>query len=416
MGFWTKLLGLEAKSDDPTERVARQRGIVSSAGTRVTAETALQVSTVLACVRVLANGVAQVPFRVYQEDGNGGRVPATEHPLYRVIYRRPNQWQTSHQFRETVMFHVLLTGNAYVFVNRVGSQRRIVELVPIEPNLVQVDQRPDGSIEYRVTSKNGAQQKFPTDAIWHLRGPSWNGWLGLDAVKLARDAIGLSISLEQGQSDFQKNGAQTSGLLSIKEKVSPEKFEFLSKWLDKHSVGGERSNKPLILDQGADYKSFTMSGVDQQLLETRKHQIEEICREFGVMPIMVGHADKTATYASAEQMFLAHVVHSLSPWYHRIEQSADTELLSETDQEEGYYTKFTPNALMRGAANDRANFYKAALGAGGSKGWMTQNEVRSFEELNRSDEPEADMLPQQSGSPQDVPNTDEEDDANADAA
>lgn len=416
MGFWTKLLGLEAKSDDPTERVARQRGIVSSAGTRVTAETALQVSTVLACVRVLANGVAQVPFRVYQEDGNGGRVPATEHPLYRVIYRRPNQWQTSHQFRETVMFHVLLTGNAYVFVNRVGSQRRIVELVPIEPNLVQVEQLPDGSIEYRVTSKNGTQQPFPADAIWHLRGPSWNGWLGLDAVKLARDAIGLSISLEQGQSDFQKNGAQTSGLLSIKEKVSPEKFEFLSKWLDKHSVGGERANKPLILDQGADYKSFTMSGVDQQLLETRKHQIEEICREFGVMPIMVGHADKTATYASAEQMFLAHVVHSLSPWYHRIEQSADTELLSETDQEEGYYTKFTPNALMRGAANDRANFYKAALGAGGTKGWMTQNEVRSFEELNRSDEPEADMLPQQSGAPQDVPNTDEEDDANADAA
>src|SRR5690606_27452958 len=120
--------------------------------------------------------------------------------------------------------------------------------------------------------------------------------------------------------------------------------------------------KPIIVDDAAKYASMAMSAVDQQLIETRKHQIEEICREFGVMPIMVGHADKTATYASAEQMFLAHVVHTLAPWYQRIEQSADVNLLSEEDLAEGYYTKFTPSALMRGAASDRAAFYTAALG------------------------------------------------------
>jgi HK97 family phage portal protein len=160
-------------------------------------------------------------------------------------------------------------------------------------------------------------------------------------------------------------------------------------------IGGDRSHKPLIADQNAKWLSNVMTGVDQQLLETRKHQIEEMCREFRVMPIMVGQSDKAATYASAEQMFLAHVVHTLSPWYQRIEQSADVNLLSEAELAEGLYTKFIPNALMKGAAKDRAEFYAKALGSGGGKGWMTQNDVRALEELDRSDDPDADKLPQQ---------------------
>src|SRR5690554_1130865 len=203
------------------------------------------------------------------------------------------------------------------------------------------------TLEYKVSSDNGGSRTFGADAIWHLRGPSWNTWLGLEAVKLAREAIGLAISLEQGQAEFQKNGAATSGVLSMTQKLSPERFDFLSKWLDKHLPGGERFGKPLVADDGAKWAGTTMSAIDQQLVESRKHQIEEICREFGVMPIMVGHADKTATYASAEQMFLAHVVHTMSPWYQRIEQSADVNLLGEDDLAKGLYTKFTPNALMR---------------------------------------------------------------------
>lgn len=384
MGFWKRMLGIEAKSGDPTLREAEIRGglPMASSGARVTAESALYVSTVLACVRVIANGVSQVPFRVYQEDDKGGREPAKDHPLAKVLYRRPNRWQTSYEFRETLMFHVLLTGNAYVFVNRVGSERKVVELIPIEPKHVSVRQLPDLSLEYRVTADSGAAKTFGADAIWHLRGPSWNGWQGLEVVKLAREAIGLSITLEQGQAEFQKNGARTSGVLATTQKLSPERFEFLSKWLDKHLPGGERFGKPIIVDDGSKYASMGMSAVDQQLIETRKHQIEEICRELGVMPIMVGHADKTATYASAEQMFLAHVVHTLSPWYQRIEQSADVNLLSEDDLEQGFYTKFTPNALMRGAASDRAAFYTAALGTTQQPGWMTKNEVRALEELS----------------------------------
>jgi HK97 family phage portal protein len=150
----------------------------------------------------------------------------------------------------------------------------------------------------------------------------------------------------------------------------------------------------MIADRGASYSPFTMTGVDQQLLETRKLQVEEICREFRVMPIMVGQSDKASTYASAEQMFLAHVVHTLMPWYQRIEQSADVNLLSDEQRKAGFYTKLNPNALMRGAAKDRAEYYAKGLGSGGAKGWMTQNDVRDLEDMDRSDDPKANELPQ----------------------
>ena len=146
-------------------------------------------------------------------------------------------------------------------------------------------------------------------------------------------------------------------------------------------AAADRAGKPMILDNGAKFENTQMSGVDAQHLETRRFQVEEICRAMRVMPIMIGQADKTATYASAEQMFLAHVVHTMMPWYERLEQSADVNLLSDEDRRQGLYTKFNPNALMRGAAKDRGEFYAKALGAGGTPAWMTQDEVRGFEEL-----------------------------------
>ncbi len=378
----------------------------SSSGTSVTVQTALEVSTVLACCRVLANGVSQVPFRVFQDDGDGRRL-ARDHPLYHPLYRRPNPWQTSYEFRETVMFHLVLLGNAFVFVNRVGSDREVRELIPIEPSKVAVKQLDDMRLEYKVRGDSGREQTFGQDAIWHLRGPSWNSWMGLDATRIARNAIGLTMALEETHASFHKNGAKTSGLFSVDEKLGQERYDQLREWIEQEFIGSS-AFRPMILDMGGKYTPFTMTGVDAQHLETRKHQIEEICRQFGVLPIMVAHADKTATYASAEQMFLAHVIHTLAPWYERIEQSADVNLLSPQERADGFYTKFTPNALMRGAAKDRAEFYAKALGSGGSKGWMSQNEVRSFEDLDKSDDPRADELAQSIVSTTTDVDTDEE--------
>jgi HK97 family phage portal protein len=193
----------------------------------------------------------------------------------------------------------------------------------------------------------------------------------------------LAIATEQSHADFHRNGARVSGLLSMDGAISKEKFESLSSWLDRHQQGGDRAGKPLILDMNAKFSSFGMTGVDSEHLATRVMQVEEICRGFGVMPIMIGQADKAATYASAEQMFLAHVVHTLSPWYARLEQSVDADLLTEEDRANGYYAKFMTNGLMRGASTDRAAFYASALGSGSpGTAWLTTNEVRAFEDLD----------------------------------
>lgn len=377
------------------------RGRESRSGVNVTAARALEVATVLACCRVLAEGVAQVPWRLYREEGRR-RIIASEHPVNRMIYRAPNRWQTSFEFRESLMFHAVLCGNAFVFVNRVGSERKIYELVPIEPGRVTVKRDPDTlGLSYEVSAEKngGAKRTFPQETIWHIRGPSWNTWTGLRATEFARDAIGLSVALEDKQADYHRNGAEMSGILSLENNVGKEAYADLAKWIDEHLPGGTRFQKPLVLDNGAKYTDLQMSGVDAQHLETRKHQIEEICRAFRVMPIMVGQSDKAATYASAEQMFIAHVVHSLMPWFERFEQSADANLLTEQEIASGYYTKFTAQALMRGSSKERAEYFAKALGSGNVKGWMTQNEVRELEELEIHDDPAADELPQPPKSP-----------------
>lgn len=356
-------------------------GRESSSGAVVNWQTALDVSTVLACARVIANGVAQVPFRVYQDQGKSKRI-ATDHPLNAIISRAPNPTQTAFGLRETMTMHCVLTGNAFAWVGRVGRERRVKMIEVIDPGRVTTKREESGALSYTVRADDGTAKTFGPDAIWHLRGPSWNAWLGMDATKLARNAIGLSMATEEAHARHHKHGAQVSGLLSMTNKIGPEKFVSLSAWLDRHSYGGDRQGKPVILDDGAKFTPFAMTGVDAQHIETRKLQIEEICRVFGVMPIMVGYSDKAATYASAEQMFLAHVVHTLAPWYERIEQSADMSLLSEEDRAVGFYTKFTPNGLMRGAAKDRAEYFTAALGTTQQPGWMTRNEVRALEEMD----------------------------------
>lgn len=354
-------------------------GVQSGSGAAVTWQTALQVTTMLACTRVIADGLAQVPWKVYR--GEAGRVEAADHPLSDLLYRRPNPWQTSFEFREQLAFHLVLTGNAFVRKLRVGSARRLASLEPFEPGQMRVEREADGRLRYWFRPKNGSEAELPADEVWHLRGPSWNGWMGLDVTRLAREAIGLSIATEAAHADLHRNGARIAGMYTVADKLSPEKFEFLSKWMDRYEQGGDRAGKPFILDSGAKFERSQMSGVDAQHIETRKHQVEEVCRGVRVMPIMIGQADKAATYASAEQMFIAHEVHTMMPWRERIEQSADVNLLSEQDRAEGLYTKFNASAMMRGAAKDRGEFYAKALGAGGIPAWMTQDEVRGLEEL-----------------------------------
>lgn len=383
MGWIRQKLGLEkaeqkAVAFDPAWR-SFWGGRAVKSGVPVNWERALDVSTVFACVRVIAEGVAQVPLRVMRQiPGGMGSEPAVDHPLYKVLNRKPNPWQTSFELRETLVYHVALTGNAFFFKNIVRKQ--VKELIPIDPGSVMVTRNNDYSLTYRVTGIDGSSREFPQSLIWHVRGPSWDTWQGLDAVHQAREAIGLTIATENTQAELHANGVQPSGIYSTDAKLGADDYLKLQQWIAAQ-IGGANKHKPFIMDNGFKWMSQVMTGVDAEHLETRKFQIEEICRAFRVLPPMVGHSGQAMTFASAEQIFLAHIVHTIGPWWERIQQSIDNELLDGPEDAE-FFAKFNPSALMRGAHKDRSEYYSKALGSGGSPAWMTQDEIRALEDLN----------------------------------
>lgn len=355
-------------------------GGATKSGASVNEMTALQVSVVLACVRVIADGVAQVPFRIMRESPDGRtRLPAKDHPLWDVLHRKPSQWQTSFGLRETMAIHAALTGNAYAFISRVGGAAgRIAELVVIPPDKCRMETNAaTGSARYVVTGSNGASRVLGQSDVWHLRGPSWDGICGMQVVTLAREAIGLAMAAEETQANLHAKGVTTTGVYSVEGTLNKEQYEALKAWITKEFSGASKG-APMILDRNAKWQPTTMSGVDAQHLETRKFQVEEVCRAFRVMPIMAGQADKASTYASAEQMFIAHLVHTLTPWYERIEQSADCQLLTDADRAAGYYTFLDPAGMLRGALRDTAEYLYRLV----SIGAMTRNEARAQLDLN----------------------------------
>lgn len=348
----------------------------SSTGESITWKTALECATALACVRAIANGISQVPWKLMVESEDGrSRVPARESKLYRVLHRKPNQWQTSHDYRQTIAFHLCLCGNHYSFKNVVGGV--VTELIPFEPSTISVDRLASGELEYTYRPADGSAQKIPADAMWHIRGPSWNGWMGLEGVKLARESLGLAIATEKQQARMFKNGVQASGTYSFEGKLDAAQYKQLRDWIVLNTSGAN-AGSPMILDRSAKWLQQSMTGVDAQTLESRKFQVEEVCRAFGVLPAVIGHSDGSEAFASVEQRFLAHVVNTLAPWYDCIEQSADVNLLSEQDYKQGYYTKFVVEGLLRGAMADTAEYLSKLV----ERGIMTRNEARAKLDLN----------------------------------
>jgi HK97 family phage portal protein len=349
----------------------------SKAGVSVNIDTALRVSTVLACARVLAEGVASLPLKVLRQVGSS-KQPADDLSIYKLLFRRPNEWQTSFELREMMMFHAVMTGNAYAYIGRGNGE--IQEIIPLIPNRVRCIQHIDYGIVYTITDLEGGVTTLPRESVMHLRGPSWNGYLGMDAVHLAREAIGLAIATEETQSRLFANSARPGGVLSIKGELSKESRERLKARLSEQQEGLHNSFKTLVLDQEASWSSMSMTGVDAQQLETRRFQIEEVCRGMRVFPQMVMHSDKTSTFASADAFFLAHVIHSLMPWITRWEQTIERDLLADQDD---LIAKHNVNGLLRGDAASRGDFYLKALGgARAETAYMTRNEVRELEDMD----------------------------------
>lgn len=362
----------------------------SAAGINVTETTALDVPVVFCAARVIAEGIGQMPVRVVREtfDANGlARLQIMrDHWAHRLLAVRPNGWQTSYEFREGMIFNASLAGGAIAIKNTVGGEVR--ELLPVPAGSWTVEQLSDWAIRVRVDYSDKTHDFFDLGQVFYLRGPSLDGFRGLAAIRQAREAIGLSKALERQQAKLAGNGGKPSGVLTFAQPLKPEtKDKLRETWQEKFGANGDGGIA--ILDGDAKFQSMTMTSVDAQYIETRRLQVEEIARVFRVQPIMLMQADKAATFASAEQMFRNHVIHTLGPWIERFEQAANRDILS---NETGLRVDLDERNLLRGDFKDQAEYYAKALGAGGTPAWMTQNEIRVEVGLNPVDDESANRL------------------------
>jgi len=345
----------------------------ANSGVRVTTDTALQATVVLACARVISEGVAQTPWSLKRRQADRRTwLPDETHPVAQLL-RKPNEFQTGFEFKETLTMHAVLGAGGRAVKLR-NSQGRVVELIPLVPKNVIKKQRDDYSVFYEVHTARGGQPIIMEGRdVLDIAGTSWDGVNGLEAVKLAREAIGLSLATEESHARLHANGVRFAGVLTTPAALGNEAATRIKDdWAE--AFGGTKNwYKTPVLEGGMDFKQLGMSAVDAQHLETRRFQIEEICRAMRVFPQMVMHSDKTATFASAEQFFLAHVTHTLGPWVQRWAERLDLHLLAPSTERD-LWVHFDLNGLAPGDARTRAD-YVTKLAAGGI---ITPNEARSL--------------------------------------
>jgi HK97 family phage portal protein len=358
-------------------------GAASKTGVSVGIADALRVSTVLACCRALGEDLAQLPLKLYRKRARN-TVEATDHPVYDLLANGPNDWQTSVEWRSDSMLHATL-GLGHFGIVSMTPTREVIEILPVVPEAVTIRQTSTWDVTYEIHTGQGESRVVPRDMMLHVRGPGWNNFSALALVAQAREAIGLAIATEETQSRMHSNGARPVGFLTTDKELGKDARERLKAlWADRFAGLGNAWKTP-VLDNGLKFQAAGLSGVDAQHLETRKHQVEEIARMLGVFPQRIGYSDKTSTYASAEQFFIAHVIYSVMPWVRRWEQALSRDLLSKRERAAGLFPKFNVNALLRGDSKSRSEFYRAALGTSSSPGWMSPNEVRELEELDPMD-------------------------------
>lgn len=343
------------------------------AGVSVTDKTALQVATVLACVKVIADGCATPDMHVFREAEGGRREKATNIPEYRLLARRPNEWQTSFEWRRQMTMHAALTG-AGLSIKVRGNNRRVQELIPVMPGRWDVTRVSRYELRYRCWDDFGLIGEFHPDDVFVLNGVQWDWCSSLNAVSLARSAIGLAMATEKSQASMHANGLRPSGTYSVTGSLTPEQHDRLTAWIAKQS-GPDKAGKPLVLDRDAKWLSTGISGVDAQHVETRRLQVEEICRAYGVFPIMVGHSDKTSTFASSEAFFAAHLIHTLTPWHKAWTQRIDEMLL---DGAGPLFAEFDTRYIRMAAMKDRSMYARTMI----EMGLMSPNEWRDMEGMD----------------------------------
>ena len=353
----------------------------STSGKTVTERSAMQMTAVYSCVRILAEAIAGLPLHLYTYKEDGGKEKAIGHPLYLLLHDEPNPEMSSFVFRETLMTHLLLWGNAYSQIIRNGKGE-VVALYPLMPDRMKVDRDEHGRLyfEYTVydsddaTMKTGTVILKPSDVL-HIPGLGFDGLVGYSPIAMAKNAIGLAIATEEYGAKFFANGATPGGLLEYPGTVKdPDRVR--ESW-NKGFSGSQNAGKVAILEEGMKYTPISIAPEQAQFLETRKFQINEIARIFRVPPHMVGDLEKSS-FSNIEQQSLEFVKYTLDPWVVRWEQSLSRALFT-PEEKKKYFFKFNVEGLLRGDYQSRMNGYATAR----QNGWMSANDIRELENLDR---------------------------------
>ena len=376
--------GLFKSRDKPTDSTAGSRYTFymggSTSGKTVTERSAMQMTAVYSCVRILAEAIAGLPLHVYRYNCDGGKEKAIDHSLYLILHDEPNPEMSSFVFRETLMTHLLLWGNAYAQIIR-NSKGEVMALYPLMPNKMSVDRDENGQLYYQylrstdeVGGKNETVILKPTDVL-HIPGLGFDGLVGYSPIAMAKNAIGLAIATEEYGAKFFANGAAPSGVLEHPGTIKdPQRVR--EAWQSQFG-GPQNSGKIAVLEEGMKYTPISISPEQAQFLETRKFQINEIARIFRVPPHMVGDLEKSS-FSNIEQQSLEFVKYTLDPWVIRWEQSIMRTLLT-PEEKKSYFVKFNLEGLLRGDYQSRMNGYATAR----QNGWMSANDIRELENLDR---------------------------------
>ena len=353
----------------------------STSGKAVTERSAMQMTAVYSCVRILAEAIAGLPLHLYRYTPDGSKVKAVDHPLYLLLHDEPNPEMSSFVFRETLMTHLLLWGNAYAQIIRNGKGE-VVALYPLMPNRMSVDRDAHGQLYYTYTrasdeakTMTGTTVLLPPSDVLHIPGLGFDGLVGYSPIAMAKNAIGLAIATEEYGAKFFANGAAPSGVLEHPGTIK-DPSRVREAWMSQFG-GSANGGKVAVLEEGMKYTPISISPEQAQFLETRKFQINEIARIFRIPPHMVGDLEKSS-FSNIEQQSLEFVKYTLDPWVIRWEQSIQRALLR-PEEKKRYFAKFNVEGLLRGDYQSRMNGYAVAR----QNGWMSANDIRELENLDR---------------------------------
>ena len=363
----------------------------SSAGIVVSQETAVRVTAVMACVRVIAESVASLPLHVYRRLERG-KERATGHPAYALLHSQPNPAMTSYVWREVLQAHLLLWGNAYAEIERNRAGRPIA-LWPITPRRVEPlwDDAARRKV-YRIALPQGGSATVPDEDMIHVPGLGFDGFKGVSPLTWLRNAVGLAIATEEHGARLFKQGTLVGGVLMHPGQLSEQAQKNLRSSLERAYSGLGNAHRLMILEEGMKWQSLGMTSEDAQFLETRKFQVTEIARAFRVPPHLIGDLEK-ATYSNIEQQSLEFVQHTLRPWLVRWEQELTRKLLGD-----GYFAEFAVEGLLRGDIKSRYEAYAV----GRQWGWLSANDVRELENLSAIEDGDEYLVPLNMGPAQTV--------------